>query len=551
LGAGTYTATISVSGENGIGASFGVSFTVNPTGTPNPPYTPNYRIGLSETGTYTFPGTSVGYGAQTARTVTVNNTGNLATGALTIGKSGANAASFTVSKTDIGDIAVSGNDTFTVVPMTGLGVGTYTTTITVSGGNGASASFNVNFTVTVPAVPVYSIGLSETGPYTFPGAATGYGAQTARTVTVNNTGNQATGALTIGKSGADAGSFTVSRTNLDSIGVNRSGSFTVAPAPGLGVGAYAAVVTVSAGYGISASFNVSFTVTQGLSANANLAALSVSPGWLDQTFSPSNTAYTVTVPYTTTSIEVNAVPADFGKATCEQFPTPNPVSLSAGANTIRVRVTAEDGTTTRDYRITVTRTPLSANANLASLVVDVGALAPAFSPNTMAYTVLVPNATGSITVTAAVADTGKATLLQSPANPVTLGAGSTVITLTVTAEDGTATRNYTVTVNKSTAANAVNVVIGIADERIDLTRSTENDLSREAGNTLRLTAPAGYTNYAWRVDSEPNGYNGISDRVIELNPSWYNYSYGTHSVLLEFEKDSVLYGCEVLFRAVR
>jgi hypothetical protein len=342
----------------------------------------------------------------------------------------------------------------------------------------------------------------------------------------------------------------VSKTSINTIAAEGADSFTVAPVTGLALGTYTATITVSGGNSIYAAFNVSFTVSPPLSSNAYLSDLSVDNGWLDQQFSSNTTAYTVTVPYTTTSVTVSATVADTGKATLEYLPSAT-VSLNPGSNTVRVRVTAEDGTTTRLYTITVTRTPKSANANLGSLSVSIGALSPAFSANTTGYTVLVPDATPSITVTAAVADTGKANLQFLPGNTVTLSAASTVITLRVTAENGTTTRDYTVTALKTTETDAVNVVIGIADERIDLTGNTVNDLSREAGNTLRLTAPEGYTNYTWSVDINSSGHNTVSDRIIELNPNWYWYSYGTHSVLLRYEKDGIPYGCEVLFRVVR
>ena len=108
---------------------------------------PAYSISLDTTSTQTFTAATVGYGAQTAKTITVSNTGTGATGPLTVALSGTDAASFTLNKTSISDIAVSGSDTFTVVPKTGLSAGTYTATVTVSGGNSINASFNVSFTV--------------------------------------------------------------------------------------------------------------------------------------------------------------------------------------------------------------------------------------------------------------------------------------------------------------------------------------------------------------------------------------------------------------------
>jgi hypothetical protein len=221
-----------------------------------------YRIILDITGTHTFPAATVGYGAQTAETVTITNTGNQLTGPLTVELSGTNAGSFTLSPSSINSIAVNETDTFTVVPHTGLAAGTYTAVVTVSGDNGISAGFTVSFTVN-PSSPVYSIGLSKTDTYTFPAATVGYGAQTAETVTITNTGNQSTGSLTVGLSGANAGSFTLSTPTINSIAVGGTGAFTVVPHTGLAAGTYTAVVTVSGDNGISAGFMVSFTVDPG------------------------------------------------------------------------------------------------------------------------------------------------------------------------------------------------------------------------------------------------------------------------------------------------
>jgi hypothetical protein len=309
----------------------------------------------------------------------------------------------------------------------------------------------------------------------------------------------------------------------------------------LSVGENTITVRVTAEDGVTTK-EYTITVTREPSANANLGSLSVSAGTLSPAFSAANSYYTVTVPNTTASIEVNAAPADTA-ATLYQDPA-NPVSLNVGENAITVRVTAEDGVTAWDYTIYVTREP-SANADLGSLSVSVGTLSPAFSAAVTDYTVIVPNTTGSITISAATADTA-ATLYQE-ANPVILSAWgpTTTIFITVYAEDGTY-KSYSVTVHKSAA---VTVVIGMADEVIDLTRSTENDLSRENWDSLQLTAPEGYTNYVWRVDGNTSGYYSYWEREISISAN--DYSYGTHSVLLEFEKDGIPFGCEVLFRVVR
>ncbi|GHV73788.1 hypothetical protein AGMMS49940_10900 [Spirochaetia bacterium] len=225
---------------------------------------PAQPISLSETGTYTFPAVTEGYEAQTPLTVTVTNTGNQATGALTASLTGADRTSFTLAPTEISSLAAGGADTFTVVPNTALAVNTYTATVTVSDGNGITASFTVSFTVNNSAA-TYGISLSETGGYTFPSALKnsygGYLSSNPRVVTVTNTGNQATGALTASLTGADSTSFTLSTTGISSIAVGYSKTFAVYLRDALPDKTHIATVTVSGGNGLTASFMVSVTVS--------------------------------------------------------------------------------------------------------------------------------------------------------------------------------------------------------------------------------------------------------------------------------------------------
>ncbi len=114
----------------------------------------NYSITLEPSSTYTFTAATAGYDAQSAKIVTVTNTGNGATGDLIVSLSGNNADSFTLSKTEITSIPVddgsntnNNTDTFTVVPKTGLSAGTYTATVSVSGSNIITQIVDVTFTV--------------------------------------------------------------------------------------------------------------------------------------------------------------------------------------------------------------------------------------------------------------------------------------------------------------------------------------------------------------------------------------------------------------------
>ena len=109
--------------------------------------------------------------------------------------------------------------------------------------------------------PTFGIILSAPALHTFTSAQYGYAAITPLTVTITNTGNQATGELAVDLAGYNPGSFALSLATIPSIAADGSATFTIGPNTGLPEGTHAATVTVSGGEGItSQSFNVSFTV---------------------------------------------------------------------------------------------------------------------------------------------------------------------------------------------------------------------------------------------------------------------------------------------------
>lgn len=87
------------------------------------------------------------------------------------------------------------------------------------------------------------------------------------------------------------------------------------------------------------------------STDATLASMTVSPGSLTPSFTPLTDSYAVTVGLDTTQLTVSAV-ANNDKATVA---LEGGDDLQEGENTVICRVTAEDGTTVKEYTITVTR----------------------------------------------------------------------------------------------------------------------------------------------------------------------------------------------------
>lgn len=88
-----------------------------------------------------------------------------------------------------------------------------------------------------------------------------------------------------------------------------------------------------------------------LSDNARLSSLKLSKGKLSPSFKKSTYKYTATVDNSVKSIKVTAKAADDNA----KIKIKGADSLDVGENTIKVTVTAENGETTKTYRIVVTR----------------------------------------------------------------------------------------------------------------------------------------------------------------------------------------------------
>ena len=139
-----------------------------------------------------------------------------------------------------------------------------------------------------------------------------------------------------------------------------------------------------------------------------------------------------------------------------------------GENTIKVKVTAEDGTTTETYTVTVTRAePDSTDATLSALALSNGSpitLTPTFASGTTSYTASVPNGVDEITITPTVNESNATVQYQDSSDMDITDAddtpenghqvpldvvGENTIKVKVTAEDGTTTETYTVTVTRA------------------------------------------------------------------------------------------------------
>ena len=204
------------------------------------------------------------------------------------------------------------------------------------------------------------------------------------------------------------------------------------------------------------------------STDATLESLTVSLGEgedvvLSPAFQSSATAYHGSVRHSAETVMVNAVAAEGATITSGT----GSHSLTAGTTSIRVMVTAEDGTTTMTYTVLISKLPAISDATLSHLdlwlypmtdpMTEVGDLTKTFMADTMDYTVMAGNSVESVKVRAITTHMGATAMVTAMSggaevtvtdNVVPLAVGDTVITATVTAEDES-TMAYTVTVTRA------------------------------------------------------------------------------------------------------
>ncbi len=194
------------------------------------------------------------------------------------------------------------------------------------------------------------------------------------------------------------------------------------------------------------------------SSDANLSSLNVENYELDKKFNMDTLEYSIgKIPFGLETLTINATP-NIGSSKISYLvngvkQTSNVVSIPKieGTSAITVQVTAEDGKTIKNYKITYEK-EASTNAYLSNIIVSEGSLI--FNKNTFLYTVNVDRTTSSIDITAITEDntaimkmngttyTSPHTLTLSP-----LLAGNTEVIILVTSENGTVL-TYKVIVNK-------------------------------------------------------------------------------------------------------
>jgi len=200
-----------------------------------------------------------------------------------------------------------------------------------------------------------------------------------------------------------------------------------------------------------------------VSSDATINLFQISNGTLSPAFSPGSNIYmdvianftsSITVYLTTTNanatVMVNNVSVTSGIRS-SGFP------MSVGENNLSIVVTAQDGTTTNTYNITVIREQPN-NARLTSIALSPTAtLVGTTGTGYLNFTAAVTNSTASIQVIPTTEDpkatitvNGNAVISGSASQSIALNVGANTITTVVTAQDGTTTKTIIITCSGST-----------------------------------------------------------------------------------------------------
>lgn len=207
----------------------------------------------------------------------------------------------------------------------------------------------------------------------------------------------------------------------------------------------------------SVTVNKKTTQEEKKSSDATLKSLDVSGYTLSPKFSKNTTTYSMTVKNNIASLKVDAVPTD-SKAKVTITGNSN---WKVGVNPIKIKVTAEDGTT-KVYTVNVTRKAdtsktssdpktddedeKSNDSYLKDIIISDGIISPKFDKNKTEYSITVPYEVTKLNLDY-VKSNDKATVKVRGNSDFKVGEVNTV-TIDVTAEDGSL-RTYTINVTRS------------------------------------------------------------------------------------------------------
>ena len=328
------------------------------------------------------------------------------------------------SSVDVSAIPNNADATVSVTGNTGLSAGANTVTIRVTAADLSTQNYTITVNVlTLSEVTTLSV-LTVNG-------------QDALASSTVNVGNEVTEAFVVAQTTSSAASYAVT-------------SSTSLPEPGT----YTITVLVTAeNTNFTQSYNVTVIRAAGPSDNADLDTIKVN----DQIVEVGSS---FDVAYGTASVEVVATAVDAGATVLVTGNT----GLKTGANEVTIFITAANSSVV-SYKFNV-QVAKSNNVELSSISINGNAV------SLIDLLFDVDATTSSVVVSASAADVDASVTVTGQDN---LKTGSNAVVITVTAADGTSTREYT-----------VNVVRAALSSNVELRSITLNGVTVEAGQNVEF-----------------------------------------------------------------
>ena len=208
------------------------------------------------------------------------------------------------------------------------------------------------------------------------------------------------------------------------------------------------IVTVEAEDGTPRDYTI--TVVRKKNSNADLALLSVSGATItpqNNPFDPDVLNYRVEVESTTERISPNDITALPAVETTTVSKDPA-LALETGENTYKIRTTAEDGTTKKEYTITVVRKQ-SSDARLKTVNLTNASMNTGFTSENTVYTLTIPKTADTFTIEGIPVDENAIVEGNKEYNK-NVG----VVIISVTSQDRTQTKQYTFNIATAESTDA-------------------------------------------------------------------------------------------------
>jgi hypothetical protein len=199
-----------------------------------------------------------------------------------------------------------------------------------------------------------------------------------------------------------------------------------------------------------------------VSTDPNLESVGIGTATTDVFFDPAVTTYNITSEDTVTPypsvVTANSKSTYVVKLGGTTVAKPNNLNLALGKNVVTIEVTSPSGAK-KTYTFNITKVNTSTDATLKSLSFTGKTVTPEFSSATTSYSASVGSTVTTYPFPTSEANQSGATVVVKQGGTVvtgpgalTLAEGANVITVEVTAKDGTTKKIYTTTITRAAAA---------------------------------------------------------------------------------------------------